>query len=254
MAAPTVKPRWNQTLTSCWLFDEDDSIFGRLHLRHWWRANMRTPQVAWAVEWLNPEGRDPPMFVALVQAPALSANPAEVRNDLVAAAVTAKLKGEQPLLPPAGPIDGRDWHDVADGLDRLFAAWVDVETAFRRAAARDDEPAAGSARCVALTDALNRVYAIDSSLKTLWNKLPPDLREDASAWSDEYADKTIIHNRGIHPGFDPHVAHRQRRNHRPSTPAASRRSQPLHSHRPDKWPARHCVSREAALTAFRLRQ
>ncbi len=50
---------------------------------------------------------------------------------------------------------------------------------------------------------LNRLYAVDSSLKTLWNKLPPELRADASAWSDAYAERPIVHNRKIKPAFDP---------------------------------------------------
>ena len=196
---------WNEKFTTCWLRNEDDSIFGRLHLRQWWRPNTRTPEAAWAIELLNPDSDDPPLFVALVQMPALRADTAAVRNDLVARAVKAKLNGEEPIAPPAGPIDERDWRDIVEGLDRLFSAWVDAETAFHNAAARDD-PAAGGARWVALTDALNRLYAIDSALKTLWKKLPADLREDASAWSDQYADKTIIHNRRIDPAFDPQTA------------------------------------------------
>jgi hypothetical protein len=124
---------------------------------------------------------------------------------LIAAALAAKAEGEPPIPPPAGAIEARGWRDSARGLDRLFSVWVDAETSFRNSAVRDDE-ASGWARWVALADALNRIYAIDSSLKTLWSKLPPDLREDASAWSDDYADKAIRHNRGIDPNFDPQTA------------------------------------------------
>lgn len=156
MAAPSVKAQWNEQFTSCWLLNEDDSIFGRLHLRPWWRPGTKTPQTAWAIEWRNPASDDPPMFVALVQTPGLPATAAEARDDLVGRAVAAKLNGEDPIVPPAGPIQERDWRDIAEGLDRLFSAWVDAEAAFRHAAARDD-PAGGWTRWVTLTDAVNRI-------------------------------------------------------------------------------------------------
>ncbi len=146
------------------------------------------------------------MRVARVPAPGVVPTTEAERKTLVSAAVLAKQDGEEAVAPPAGPIDERDWRQLASGLDRLFSAWVDSETAFRRAAECDPGPDGSWERWRTLTDALNRLYAVDSSLKTLWNKLPPDLREDASAWSDEYAGKAITHNRKIDPAFNPYGA------------------------------------------------
>lgn len=180
-------------------------MFGRLHARDWWPQGERTAVAAWAIEWMNPAGpaSGPPLFIAPVQVPALQpANGAE-RDALVAAAVEAKAAGEPSVPPPAEAIEERAWRDIAEGLDRLFSAWVDAESAFHRAAVLTDEPAAEWARWTTLTDALSRIYAIDRTLKTLWNKLPMDLREDASRWADDYADRTIAHNRNMSPTFDP---------------------------------------------------
>lgn len=206
MHRDSVEAHWDAEATSCWLIESNGSFAGRLHVRNWWRPESRKPEVAWTIEWMNSAGDDPPLYVAPVEIPAMLATSDERRQQLVTLALTAKESGEPAVPPPAGSIDTREWRDIADGLDRLFAAWVDAEGSFRMAAARDDGPSVAWARWITLTDALNRLYAIDSSLKTLWDKLPPDLREDASVWSDLEAEKTIAHNRRILANFDPATA------------------------------------------------
>ncbi|MGO9902981.1 MAG: hypothetical protein ACLP0J_25585 [Solirubrobacteraceae bacterium] len=105
-------------------------MFGRLYLQPWWHPGAYPPEPAWAIEWLNPDGDDPPMRVALVRAPGVAPATEADRDELVSAADVAKQGGDEAVAPPAGPIDQPDWRELASGLDRVFSAWVDSETGF----------------------------------------------------------------------------------------------------------------------------
>jgi hypothetical protein len=146
------------------------------------------------------------LFSALVELPAGAADTETRRQRLLALALEARAAGERDLPGPAAPVEPPTWLEVADGLDRLFWAWGDSEDRFRVAAGRVDLGPESWERWATLSDALNRIYAVDSTLKTLWKRLPFDLREDASVWSDDEAQRTIKHNRAIVSDFDPETS------------------------------------------------
>jgi hypothetical protein len=168
----------------------------RAHLRvdNWYADYRREPELAWVVSWLDPESAEPLMLMAAVEQPALVADDDSRRAQLVAAAlatIAAPPATPAPFeIPPPTPATPDEW---GEHLDLQIACWDDAFGDLVNAGKREGDGAA-YARYRALTEALERIYAVDSSLNILWTALSEEKRESVSLETDEQARRAADHN------------------------------------------------------------
>jgi hypothetical protein len=118
-----------------------------------------------------------------VEVPARSALTESRRAELVSRAAVA-IRTRPPKIPgPSHESPSASRPQRRRDLDMFIAAWARglcrLEKATRLPVGDGDWE-----RFIALGDALNRTYAVDRTLDIIWQKLPADLREDASCWAD----------------------------------------------------------------------
>lgn len=151
---------------------------------------------------LDANEETPTMFSAALERPALTADTAERRRELIegALAVTADPPATPaPFAAPAPrPRNADEW---AAHLELQLSCWDEAFGELTRAC-RETGPAADYLRYRTLTQALDWAHALDSSLGMLWRTLSGEERERASLETDERARKAAEHNAAGPLAFD----------------------------------------------------
>ena len=197
-----LEAHWSDDGLSAVLTD-DGGWRARLEVTRWWGDGQREPDMAWTVEWLSREDETPTMLEAPIEVPARTADGPERRAELIERALAAM--SAPPAIPaPSGlpaptPATSQEW---ADHIDLQITCW---DLAYRDLTVAVDERAERGEfmRYRALTDALERAYAVDSSLRVLWRGLSKPTKERLSRETDLRAQDAIAHNVSLVPGYDP---------------------------------------------------
>jgi hypothetical protein len=187
------------------LLDQSGSWLASLGVVEWYAAGDRDAVLTWVVSWPAAGDEPPYMLEAVVERPALVADTAERRRSLVEqarAAMTAPAATPAPLeLPPPTPASASQW---STHLELQLACWGDASAALSVAAAERDADRGPYLRYKALTDALERSYALDASLGILWRAgLSTAKREQLSQRTDRGARSAMAHNAAVRPDRDP---------------------------------------------------
>lgn len=191
---PPERAAWNPDGRHAWLLDEDGEAVASLELSPWYRAHEREPVAAWVVSWVDTSASEPTLLRAPAEAPAKSGNGPEREAELVAAAATALGRGERPPPPRSPALSAPPTaRERFRQVELLIDAWDSSNAELSRALG-EEGPAAEFLRYLRLSDVLARAYTVDRTLNGMWQGLPIDLREDASAWADERARRAIAHN------------------------------------------------------------
>ncbi len=195
-----ITAEWREDGLFAWLRDESGGWIAHLKVEQWFGDYEREAGVAWVVSWLKPGGETPEMLTAAIESPALTADDPERQRQLIGLATDAMqslpLTPAPFALPPPTPTSPDEW---SQHFDLQLHSW---ESAFGELqhAAKADGPAAEADRYRYLTQSLDWIYAMDSSLQLQWRKLPQSVREERSAQTDKAAHRAAEHNsRGALP-------------------------------------------------------
>lgn len=182
------------------LLSDNEQLVARLHLEKWFPDGQRVAQTAWVVSWLDPDAKSPQMLRALVELPARPADTDVRRNELLALSIDAMERGPSSPEPRASALaEPPSYGDRFHQIEVLIDAWDQAEG--NLAAALRDEETYPFQIYSALSDVLARTYTVDRTLQGMWDGLPADLREDASARADERAEHAITHNAAVQRKF-----------------------------------------------------
>jgi hypothetical protein len=189
-----VKAKWSEDRAV--LLGPAGELVARLHVDQWFPRGERQPVPVWIVSWLDPNADSPTMLRARVEMPAQKADSELRRRQLLAGAFEAINRGPRrpdprsPALPSRPTYVGRFRQ-----AELLIDAWDHANGALGRVL-RDDDPYPFE-RYLALSNVLARLYTVNSTLQGMWEEVPVDIREDASCWADEHAERAIAHNRDV---------------------------------------------------------
>jgi len=195
----SVTAQW-QDEDRAFLLKDDGELLARLHIEPWHPDGERTPHVAWVVSWLDPDATSSTMLRAPVEVPALGAADQGRCQDLVAAALAAIAAGPPSPAPRAAALsEPPDYAEQFRQLELLIDAWDRAQGELGRVL-RDHNSYLAD-RYIALSDVLARTYAVDRTMQKMWERLPVDIRDDASHWADEAAVRAIAHNTEVQRNF-----------------------------------------------------
>ena len=178
------------------LMSADGQILGHVELRRWWSDGQREAVTAWVVAYLDPRETTQPIMVhSPLEVPAREATDQGRQDELVALALDA-VQHPPPAPPPAASaLEGLpSTLDRRGQLELLMLAWDRAYRELMRACALEEGESGDYERFMAVSDLLNRTYALDRTFNVVWQQLPIEVREAESVAADLRALRAIEHN------------------------------------------------------------